>query len=112
MIVVEEEKVRKMLEGLFKFGKECEWNDAIEEAMNRFLNLPTFDTDISEYSDRLWKLAYERGQKEGVIRCKDCEYYSLKNGQHTCYLGNGIGSDDAFCSYAERRTDVPRYLHP
>ena len=42
---------------------------------------------------------------EPVIHCKDCEYYSLKNEQHTCYLGNGIGSENAFCSYAERRTD-------
>lgn len=70
MIVIEEEKVRNMLSALFKFGKECEWNNAIEEAMNRFLNLPTFDIDISEYSDRLWKLAYERGQKDNVVERK------------------------------------------
>lgn len=29
--------------------------------------LPTADTDISEYSSRLWKLAYERGKTEGIV---------------------------------------------
>lgn len=41
-----------------------------------------------------------------VIRCKDCKYYSKRNGHHYCYNHNGIGSGDAFCSYAERRTDA------
>lgn len=41
-----------------------------------------------------------------VIRCKDCKYYAKRNGHHYCYNYNGIGSGDAFCSYAERRTDV------
>lgn len=30
--------------------------------------LPTADTDISGYSDRLWKTAYERGKAEGIMR--------------------------------------------
>lgn len=29
--------------------------------------LPTADTDLSEYSDRLWKTAYERGKAEGMM---------------------------------------------
>ena len=28
-------------------------------------NAPTVDTDLSEYSDKLWKEAYERGHKRG-----------------------------------------------
>lgn len=27
-------------------------------------NLPSVDTDLSEYSDRLWRIAYERGKAE------------------------------------------------
>lgn len=45
MIVIEERKICRMLEGLFQFDKECEWNDAIEEAMHRFVNLPTIDAE-------------------------------------------------------------------
>ena len=28
-------------------------------------NAPTVDTDLSEYSEKLWKEAYNRGHKEG-----------------------------------------------
>ena len=45
MIVIEERKICRMLEGLFQFDKECEWNDAIEEAMHRFVNLPTIEAE-------------------------------------------------------------------
>ena len=30
------------------------------------LDLPSADTDLSDYSDRLWKNAYERGKAEGA----------------------------------------------
>ena len=46
-----------------------------------------------------------------VVRCKDCINYSKRNGYNYCYLGNGIGSENAFCSYAERRTDDNRTEH-
>lgn len=45
MIVIEERKICRMLEGLFQFDEECEWNDAIEEAMHRFVNLPTIEAE-------------------------------------------------------------------
>lgn len=45
-------------------------------------NAPTVDTDLSEYSDKLWKEAYERGKKERpqgkwigehfVYKCSKC----------------------------------------
>lgn len=37
------------------------WNDAIDAIVD---NAPTVDTDLSEYSDKLWKEAYERGRNE------------------------------------------------
>ena len=36
--------------------------DAIEEVLG---NLPSASTDLSTFSDKLWKIAYERGRKEG-----------------------------------------------
>ena len=42
-----------------------------DRAVNVLMNLPTImdDPDISEYLDRLWKLAYERGKREGRRFC-------------------------------------------
>lgn len=37
--------------------------DSIEELIEK---LPSADTDLSDYSDRLWKNAYERGKAEGA----------------------------------------------
>ena len=40
-----------------------------DRAVRVLKQLPTMsaDPDISEYSDRLWKLAFERGKKEGRL---------------------------------------------
>ena len=80
-------------------------------------SLPTIDTDISEYSDRLWKLAYERGQKEAVVRCKDCKNWdhswkSTSPDHHYCPFIDWPTSESFYCARAERRTNVPRHLHP
>lgn len=40
--------------------------------------LPTADADMSEYSDRLWKLAYERGKNERFVTCKYCKNRPFK----------------------------------
>lgn len=58
MIVIEERKVCRMLEGLFQFDKECEWNDAIEEAMHRFVNLPTIEAEPVRHGRWLRGSAY------------------------------------------------------
>ena len=93
MTVLEEIKVCRMLEGLFQFGKECEWNDAIEEAMHRFVNLPTID-------------AVE------VVRCRDCKWW---NGYYReCESPNwNTGTEEyivqpagMFCGWGERRDDA------
>lgn len=36
-------------------------------------NAPTVDTDLSKYSDNLWKEAYERGHKEGYEMRKEAD---------------------------------------
>lgn len=88
MLVIEERQVCRMLEGLFHFDKECEWNDAIEEAMHRFINLPTIEA-------------------EPVIYCKNCKYcYIYSNGYNClCDLENIMNNVYDFCSKAERRDD-------
>lgn len=62
--------------------------------------LPTADTDMSEYSDRLWKLAYERGKAEGVVRCRDCVW--RLGTDCTRFAETPVTLDD-FCSRGERK---------
>ncbi len=65
--------------------------------------LPSAQPDLSEYSDKLWRAAYERGKKEAqpeIIRCKDCKHVYIC-GRHVIL---GTKPDD-YCSWAERRTD-------
>ncbi len=69
--------------------------------------LPSVELDISEYSDRLWKLAYERGKTEGIVRCKDCSYYV--DGFPYAYCDRNavqmMRGENDYCSRGERRTD-------
>ena len=39
---------------------------SVEFIKKHLLSLPSADTDMSEYCDRLWKIAYERGKAEAV----------------------------------------------
>ena len=75
--------------------------------------LPSAQPDLSSYSDKLWRSAYERGKAEAqaeIIRCRDCKHYIRSNATNltVCNKDNGLpytveGTD--FCSRAERRTD-------
>lgn len=44
------------------------WGDTYPQVIDRIKALPSADTDMSEYSDRLWKTAYERGKAEAEPR--------------------------------------------
>ena len=96
-----------------------------------FQLLPSVQPDLSGYSDRLWKAAYERGKAEAqlepsqvardiatiienekdmrvmlaqpeIIRCKDCKW---KQGAECVRFAEVRPFPDDFCSRAERRTD-------
>lgn len=75
--------------------------------------LPSAQPDLSEYSDKLWRSAYERGKAEAqaeIIRCKDCKYHRQNySGDSWCGHPKGLGGFELmptdFCSKAERRTD-------
>jgi len=98
--------------------------------INALKDLPSAQPDLSDYSDKLWRAAYERGKKEAqpeIIRCKDCKHkpypsdnYDYNNGNRgfeiifpdyrcPCRCDdeyyNRIPDDDWFCGNAERRTD-------
>ena len=48
-------------------------------------------SDISQYSDRLWNLAYERGKNERFVKCKDCKNRPFKI--HKDRESNGFNLD-------------------
>jgi hypothetical protein len=59
--------------------------------------------DLSSYSDKLWRNAYERGKAEAeaeLIRCKDCKW---KQGAECVRFADVRPWPNDFCSRAERR---------
>ncbi len=68
--------------------------------------------DLSEYSDKLWKAAYERGKAEAlseVVRCKDCVHWTpwlnrtpLVNKCH-CDIHFNLGHEDFYCADGRRK---------
>lgn len=74
---------------------ECdEREESIEE---RIEQLPSADIDLSDFSDKLWRAAYERGKAE-VVRCKGCKHYR----DYGCQRAFVYPKPDDFCSYGER----------
>lgn len=81
------------IDAVRSYYDECdEQEESIEERIER---LPSVDIDLSRFSDKLWKTAYERGKADavrhgrwiydrlitttggtyGVRRCSECESY-------------------------------------
>ena len=83
--------------------------------ISSIVNMPSAQPDMSEYSDKLWKKAYERGRAEAqaeIVRCKDCKHYKFADNRafgfpvKRCeWTGFEDVDNDDFCSRAERRTD-------
>ena len=64
--------------------------------------MPPVQPDLSGYSDKLWKAAYERGKKEAqadIVRCKDCFKREICR---TTSMWAVAPSDDWFCADGER----------
>ena len=93
---------------VFSTARKC--MSAIEE-------LPSAQPDLSEYSDKLWKRAYERGRTEAldeIVRCKDCKYWKDSDGVYRRGIGaeskcpvniRAVYEGNFYCADAERRTD-------
>lgn len=73
------------------------------------IGIQSAQPDLSEYSDKLWRSAYERGKREAqpeIIYCKDCKYLDIQGTYGECGKGIlGIVNRDDFCSRAERREE-------
>ena len=90
-----------------------EWHDTVtmERMIEHFNNLPSAQPDLSGYSDKLWKKAYERGKAKAqaeIVRCNDCRYRDPED--HKCDCGHDIiwqlpRDDKWYCADAGRRTD-------
>lgn len=50
----------------------------LAKARDAIVSLPPADTDMSEYSDKLWKAAYERGKADGA---EELKYMRQRNAQ-------------------------------
>ena len=71
--------------------------------INIINKLPSAQPDLSGYSDRLWKAAYERGKAEAqpdIIHCGECKYYDNSDG---CFFSTATTGADGFCHWAERK---------
>ncbi len=80
------------------------------DAVEAISMLPSAQTDFSEYCDRLWKRAYERGKAEAraraeIIRCKDCVHNRRppESGNADCELYYGMTEQWGFCHMGDRR---------
>ena len=72
---------------------------------DRLERLPSAQPDLSSYSDKLWRNAYERGKAEAqaeIVRCKDCKW---KQGAECVRFADVRPWPDDFCSRAERREE-------
>lgn len=70
-------------------------------------SVPSAQPDISEYSDKLWRNAYERGKRDAqpeIIHCRECKHWKQ---DHTCREHSLVSPMMAneFCSRAERRKE-------
>lgn len=80
--------------------------------------LPSAQPDLSGYSDRLWRIAYERGKRDAqheIIRCRDCVLWfplfrHSSIGWCAKWCANSM-SADSYCSEgvkeSEERPDKP-----
>ena len=74
-----------------------------QRAIDALCELPSAQPDLSGYSSRLWKAAYERGKAEAqpeIIHCGECKYYHDSDG---CFFSTATTGADGFCHWAERK---------
>ena len=72
-------------------------------------DLPSAQPDLSDFCDRLWKAAYERGKAEAqpdIIHCGECKHRDPED--HKCDCGHDIlwqlpRDDEWYCADAERK---------
>ena len=56
--------VRELYEHVQEHGLSDMWSGGVNAAIDIIIAVPSVQPDMSEYSDKLWKAAYERGKAE------------------------------------------------
>lgn len=65
MRLIDADALEDKVADLYSEGEEAtEGDKVVNDVIDLIDNAPTIETDMSEYSDKLWKLAYERGKAE------------------------------------------------
>lgn len=85
--------------GTVKWSEDVIYFAAAERILTE---LPSAQPDLSGYSDRLWKAAYERGKAEAqadIIHCGECKYYGDSDG---CFFSTATTGADGFCHWAAK----------
>ena len=95
----------------------------VREIVDHVNEMPSAQPDLSSYSDKLWRNAYERGKAEAqaeIIRCRDCRHCkditSIHGECESAEMWDSLFGEvteveaievhkDHYCGYAERRTD-------
>ena len=107
--------VRELYEHVQEHGLSEMWSGGVSAAIDIIIAVPPTQPDLSGYSDKLWKAAYERGKAEAhdeIVRCKECRHRDPED--HKCDCGHDIiwqlpRDDKWYCADAERRTDEQDY---
>ena len=72
--------------------------------------LPSAQPDLSGYSDRLWKAAYERGKAEAqpdIIHCGECIHAMKDELFGGLWCKGKTVTNYHYCGYAERKECEP-----
>lgn len=81
MRLIDADALEDKVADLYSEGEEAtEGDKVVNDVIDLIDNAPTIETDMSEYSDKLWQKAYERGKAEARpqgewikhIRCIEC----------------------------------------
>ena len=97
--------VRELYEHVQEHGLSDMWSGGVNAAIDIIIAVPSAQPDLSGYSDKLWKKAYERGKAEAqdeIVRCKDCIKREICRTSTTWAVAP---KDDWYCADAERRTN-------
>lgn len=73
---IDADELANKVADLYTEGDEAtEGDKVVNDVIDLIDNAPTID-DLSDYSDKLWKRAYERGKAERPHgECRTCKYY-------------------------------------
>lgn len=65
MRLIDADALEDKVADLYSEGEEAtEGDKVVNDVIDLIDNAPTIETDMSEYSDKLWQKAYERGKAE------------------------------------------------